>query len=72
LRSGGREFSKFESWLHPESLSALFCSEMCAAAWKKVGLLKTENASKWSPNFLCRAALDTTICSTPRRWYPME
>jgi hypothetical protein len=39
-----------------EDLSDLFCSELLAAAERKIGRFKSRNASRWSPNHAARAA----------------
>ncbi len=39
-----------------EDLGQLFCSELVAATWAHLHILKTHNASRWNPNALCRYA----------------
>jgi len=53
----------------PENLHALFCSELAAAAWRAAGLWDPPDASAWSPNRLCRTAVDTGLCGRPLRLY---
>jgi len=49
----------------PESLAALYCSELVPAALRSIGEFRTRNASAWSPNRLCRA-LVRRGCHGPR------
>lgn len=55
VRSGGFVFNVLQSVLRKENLSALFCSELVAAALVDVGVFQTKSASRWSPNKLVRA-----------------
>ena len=41
IRAAGLGFSWLESKLHPENLHSLFCSEVCAAAYREIGLMPT-------------------------------
>ncbi len=54
-RSGGFLWNRIMRVLHPESLDALFCSELCAAALDHIGYFHTGSASSWSPGKLARA-----------------
>jgi len=54
LRSGGCLFSWLESLMRVEDLNSIFCSELVAAAYRAVGLLDTDNVSRWSPNRIIR------------------
>jgi len=54
FRAAGVGFSWIESLLYEENLDSIFCSEWVAASYKVIGLLPTDNASKWSPNKLTR------------------
>jgi hypothetical protein len=50
-----------------EDLSSLFCSELVAAAWRRIGLWHPRNASRWNPNALARAAIRWGVCKKPWR-----
>lgn len=67
FRAAGLGFSGIESRLRKEDLSSLFCSELCAAAYKHIGIMDTTNASKWSPNSLVRYCRKENILLKPRR-----
>lgn len=67
FRAGGLGFSTIESYLRETDLSAIFCSEWCAAAHTCIGLLQTDNVSHWSPNYLCRYERRLRILRKPRR-----
>lgn len=67
FRAGGLGYSWLESKLRGESLSALFCSELCAAAHSRVGVFPTDNASRWNPNRFVRAERNREILYKPRR-----
>lgn len=54
LRSGGKIWNAINRRLHPESLSALFCSEWVASALTRIERFDTISASGWSPNGLIR------------------
>ena len=54
VRSGGIGWSWLESLLHQEDLSYIFCSELCAAAHRQIGMLRTDNVSRWNPNRFIR------------------
>jgi hypothetical protein len=54
LRSAGLGFSWLESLLRPANLHSIFCSEWCAAAHARIGVFRTNNVSRWSPNFFVR------------------
>lgn len=49
-----------------QDLTSLFCSELVAAAYGKIGILPT-NASKWSPNELVRCLRRREILRKPLR-----
>lgn len=49
-----------------QDLSSIFCSELVAAAFAKVGILPT-NASKWNPNRLIRSLRRREILCKPVR-----
>ena len=67
MRSVGVGVSWLESRLRGEDLSSLFCSEYIAAAHRRIGLLRTDNASRWSPNKLIRHERRSKTLSRPRR-----
>ncbi len=48
-----------------EDLSELFCSELVAAMWSGLAVLKTRNASAWSPNALARYAVRHGLVEEP-------
>jgi hypothetical protein len=54
VRSGGAAWSWIESWLRDEDLSRIFCSEFCAAGHREIGMLRTDNVSRWNPNRFIR------------------
>lgn len=67
VRAAGLAWSWWKSLFHPEDLSSLFCSELCAAAHSHVGLLRTTNVSRWSPNRLIRYERHRGILHRPQR-----
>lgn len=67
FRAGGLGFSWVESWLHPQCLSSLFCSEYCCAAHSTIGVFATDNVARWSPNRLVRKERRMGILLKPRR-----
>lgn len=67
MRSAGVGLSWIESKLRGEDLSLLFCSELVAAAHNLIGLLRTENASRWNPNKLIRHERRMKTLRRPRR-----
>jgi hypothetical protein len=67
MRSVGAGVSWIESKLRGEDLSLLFCSELVASAHNLIGLLRTENASRWNPNKLIRHERRTRTLRRPRR-----
>jgi hypothetical protein len=67
MRSAGAGVSWIESKLRGEDLSLIFCSELVAAAHNLIGLLRTENASRWNPNKLIRHERHTRTLRRPRR-----
>lgn len=67
MRSAGVGLSWLESKLRGEDLSSLFCSEYIAAAYRRIGLLRTDNASRWNPNKFVRYARRKRTLLRPRR-----
>lgn len=67
VRAGGLGWSWFESLIYPEDLSAIFCSELCAAAYREIGLMPTNHVSRWSPNKLIRYLRRQGILLSPTR-----
>lgn len=67
MRAGGVGFSFLEGLLHEENLHTIFCSEWCAAAHEKIGILENENASHFNPNHLVRWEQFKKILSKPVR-----
>lgn len=51
-----------------EDLAKLFCSELVAAMWADLRILKTSNASAWSPNALARYAVRHGLVEEPVEW----
>lgn len=51
----------------PEDLSAVFCSELVAAALRYVGEFRARNVSCWNPNRLCRELVRRGVCRRPER-----
>lgn len=54
FRTGGNLYAKLHSLLHTQDLNELFCSELVAAAYSEIGVMPTDNASRWNPNKLVR------------------
>lgn len=67
FRAAGIGFSWLESLLRKEDLSSLFCSELCSAAYKHVGIMDTDNSSKWNPNSFVRYCRKENILLKPKR-----
>jgi len=67
FRAGGAGFSWLESRLREQDLSALFCSEWCAAAHTEIGIFRTDNVSRWSPNLFTRTERRMGILRSARR-----
>ncbi|REJ65646.1 MAG: hypothetical protein DWQ31_17045 [Planctomycetota bacterium] len=67
FRAGGVGWSWIESKLYRQNLSSLFCSELCAAAHAHIGVFRTDHASRWSPNRLCRTERRRGILLKPWR-----
>jgi ASC-1-like (ASCH) protein len=67
IRSGGKVFSWFESLLHKENLDSIFCSELLAATHRHIGLIETDNVSRWNPNRLIKFERDLGIINKRRR-----
>jgi hypothetical protein len=54
VRVGGIILPLIENYLSEESRSSLFCSELCAAAYNRIGIFPTAYCGRWSPNHLAR------------------
>jgi hypothetical protein len=67
IRSGGQAWSWFEAWLHEEDLDHIFCSELCAAAHREIGMIRTDNVSRWNPNRFIRLERRESILVKPWR-----
>lgn len=67
IRAGGVAFSWLESKFRKQDLSSIFCSEYCAAAHQRIGILGTNHVSKWSPNRLVRVERRWGILRQPVR-----
>lgn len=67
FRAGGIGYSWLESQLREADLSSLFCSEWCCAAHTAIGLFKTTNVSRYSPNKFVRAERRQELLLSPRR-----
>jgi len=67
MRTATVSLSWIESKLHEEDLSSLFCSELVAASHRRIGLLRTDNASRWNPNKLVRYERGDKTLLCPRR-----
>jgi hypothetical protein len=67
FRSAGVGLSWIESLFREQSLTSIFCSEWCAAAYAVVGLHATDHVSRWSPNRLCRHLRRHGILCKPKR-----
>jgi len=67
IRVAGVGLSWIESLLHPDNLTSIFCSEWCAAAHATLGILQTDNVSRWNPNRLVRVERRKKILRKPRR-----
>jgi len=67
IRSGGAAWSWFESLLRDEDLSRIFCSELCAAAHREIGMIRTDNVSRWNPNRFIRYERRERILAPPWR-----
>ena len=67
FRAGGIGWSWLESKLRRENLESLFCSEYCAAAHANIGIFRTDNVSRWSPNRLARTERRRGILRKPWR-----
>lgn len=67
MRSATHGLSWLESRFKGEDLNYIFCSELCAAAHARIGLLQTTSASRWNPNRLIRYERRTGILKRPRR-----
>ena len=55
-----------------ENLQALFCSEFLASEWRRLRILKTANASSWSPNALARYAVRHGLTGEPIPWHTTD
>lgn len=67
IHSGGLLYGAINALTRGQDLSALFCSELVAAALATVGVLHTENASRWNPTLLVRTLRRHGLVGTPRR-----
>lgn len=67
FRSGGVGLSWIESLLRDADLSSLFCSEWCCAAHTNIGIFRTDNVSRFSPNRFVRYERKKKILLPPRR-----
>jgi len=67
IRSGGAAWSWFESLLRDEDLSHIFCSELCAASHREIGMIRTDNVSRWNPNRFIRYERREKILAPPWR-----
>ena len=66
VRSRTTPYAIVQRWKHGcEDLHTLFCSELLAAAWNRVGVFETKNASGWSPNAILREAVRKDIVLPP-------
>lgn len=55
FRSGGFLFNRIMSLIHPDTLDAVFCSELVAYSLAAIGRFRTDSFGRWNPNSLCRA-----------------
>jgi len=67
IRTAGVGLSWIESLLHRDNLNSIFCSEWCAAGHTTLGVLRTDNVSRWNPNRLVRVERRKEILRKPRR-----
>lgn len=67
MRAGGVGLSWVESLFREQDLTTIFCSEWVAAAYAFVGLHRTDNVSRWSPNRLVRRLRSDGTLLRPRR-----
>lgn len=67
MRSAGVGLSWLEAKLRDEDLNLIFCSELVAAAYNLIGLIRTESASRWNPNRFIRHGRKTKTLRRPRR-----
>jgi hypothetical protein len=67
FRSGGIGLSWVESLFREQDLHMIFCSEWVAAALSYIGIIHTDNASRWNPNRLCRRLRRDELLFKPRR-----
>jgi hypothetical protein len=54
MRSAGIGLSYIESLFRQQDLNSIYCSEWLAAAYANIGIMPTDNASRWNPNHLVR------------------
>jgi hypothetical protein len=66
-QSGGIMLAAISALLCGENLASLFCSELCMSALVRTGVCTTPDASRWSPNKLCRNLVRSGICERPIR-----
>ena len=67
MRSATHGLSWLEARFKGEDLNFIFCSELCAAAHARIGLLQTTSASRWNPNRFIRYERRTGILRRSRR-----
>ena len=67
VRVGGIILPIIENYLSEESRSSLFCSELCAAAYNRIGVFPTAYCGRWSPNHLSRAMIRIGLLHPPAR-----
>jgi len=67
FRSAGVGLSWIESLLHRDNLNSIFCSEYCCAAHTCIGIFRTDNVSRWSPNRFVRTERRIGVLRAPER-----
>lgn len=67
INAGGEVWSWFGTHIREECLKRIFCSELCAAAHREIGLIRTNNVSSWNPNRFIRSERWHNILAQPRR-----
>jgi hypothetical protein len=67
MRSAGVGLSWIESLFRPQDLTSIYCSEWVAAAYANVGVMPTDNASRWNPNRLVRHLRHQEVLLKPQR-----
>lgn len=66
FKAGGFFYRKLRAMFDKESLTSIFCSELCAAAYKDQGLFDFKNKG-WSPNALARKFVKLGLVEQGRR-----